>query len=296
MDKFGPVPIDAIDFALPTSSWSNSARSAQRSSGPPRRVAADAHGHDPQRPQLRGATASGLQRVDTEGARYCRARASRRQAVEECCDDVPALKSAAPKTDRPRRSFLEARADRRGPARGGSDRGRASRAHLGEGGADPQLKPLRGVASARARRLRHADAQGPPRRALERESRSAATAMTCPRRVIVETLILAGPRVSELCGLDGPHLDLSWRSRTHPQVGHEDRRRRAQYSDRAGAAWAAERAPRADTPSGPGEPAFPTRNGTRQRPGQHPRADPCADPRSSERTARGRGPSADRAT
>ena len=30
-----------------------------------------------------------------------------------------------------------------------------------------------------------------------------------PRRVIVETLILAGLRVSELCGLDGPHVDLA---------------------------------------------------------------------------------------
>ena len=30
-----------------------------------------------------------------------------------------------------------------------------------------------------------------------------------PRRVIVETLILAGPRISELCSLDGPHVDIA---------------------------------------------------------------------------------------
>ncbi len=30
-----------------------------------------------------------------------------------------------------------------------------------------------------------------------------------PRRVIVETLIFAGPRISELCGLDRPHVDVA---------------------------------------------------------------------------------------
>jgi integrase len=30
-----------------------------------------------------------------------------------------------------------------------------------------------------------------------------------PRRVVIDTLILGGLRVSELCGLDGPHLDIA---------------------------------------------------------------------------------------
>ena len=50
------------------------------------------------------------------------------------------------------------------------------------------------------RRLGHPHRQGPARRALGRPPRRA-TATTCRAGSIVETLILAGPRVSELCGL-----------------------------------------------------------------------------------------------
>ena len=84
-----------------------------------------------------------------------------------------------------------------------------------------------------------------------------------PRLVVVATLVLAGPRISELCLLDGRHVDLAHRQihlprpktdaseRTVPMVpalheillGH-----RAEYG------W------------GPDDPVFATRNGTRNTP------------------------------
>ena len=85
-------------------------------------------------------------------------------------------------------------------------------------------------ARARARRLGHADRQGPPRRALERRARDAATATTCPRRAIIEALLLLGPRVSELCGWLGHDVDLAGRRVRDPPRGHQDRRRRARRS------------------------------------------------------------------
>jgi integrase len=86
-----------------------------------------------------------------------------------------------------------------------------------------------------------------------------------PRRVIVETLILGGLRVSELCGLDGPHVDLGAgrlrvpRSATKSDAGERNvptvpalYRRLSDHRDRY--------------PSAAGQPAFPTRNATRQNP------------------------------
>jgi integrase len=86
-----------------------------------------------------------------------------------------------------------------------------------------------------------------------------------PRRVVIDTLILGGLRVSELCGLDGPHLDIAGgrvrvpRSATKSDAGERDipivpalRQGLTEH--------------RTEYPSGQGEPAFPTRNGTRQHP------------------------------
>ena len=83
--------------------------------------------------------------------------------------------------------------------------------------------------------------------------------------MIIETLILGGLRVSKLCGLDGPHLDL--------RAGRLRVPRSATKSD-AGervvpivpALQSRLTAHRGQYPTGHGEPAFPTRNGTRQHP------------------------------
>jgi len=91
------------------------------------------------------------------------------------------------------------------------------------------------------------------------------TATTYPRRVVIDTLILGGLRVSEFCGLDAVHVDVGGgrlrvpRSATKSDAGERTipivpalRERLAGH--------------RTQYPSGRGEPAFPTRNGTRQHP------------------------------
>lgn len=86
-----------------------------------------------------------------------------------------------------------------------------------------------------------------------------------PRRVIIETLILGGLRVSELCGLEGPHVDLGGqrlrvpRSATKSDAGERSVPTVPALYRRLGEH-------REGYPSGLGQPAFPTRNGTRQNP------------------------------
>jgi Periplasmic binding protein-like domain len=86
-----------------------------------------------------------------------------------------------------------------------------------------------------------------------------------PRRVIAQTLILARPRVSELCGLDGSHVDLGAariripRSATKPDAGERSVPIVPSLATRLSNHFA-------EFPSGPGQPAFPTRNGTRHGP------------------------------
>ena len=86
-----------------------------------------------------------------------------------------------------------------------------------------------------------------------------------PRRIVVETLILAGPRISEFCGLSAHHLDLAAgrlripRDATKTDAGERQIPLvpvlREHLTDH-----------RLDFPSAGGEPAFPTRNGTRPHP------------------------------
>ena len=86
-----------------------------------------------------------------------------------------------------------------------------------------------------------------------------------PRRVVIDTLILAGLRVSELCGVDAAHVDIARarirgpRSATKTDAGERLvptvpalRERLAEH--------------RMDYAAGPSQPAFATRNATRQQP------------------------------
>jgi integrase len=83
-----------------------------------------------------------------------------------------------------------------------------------------------------------------------------------PRRVVVETLVFAGLRISEFCGLDAHHLDVAAgrlrvpRAATKTDAGERViplvptlRERLTEH--------------RMDYPVPPASPAFPTRNGTR---------------------------------
>jgi integrase len=178
--------------------------------------------------------------------------------------DVPALGSVAPKTDRPRRSFLEAEqivavlravdsieAEHRGLTWQQVELIRSS------GRSAVALGRELGVSDTLIRKVRRGELwNGTPGRRNRND---------VPRRVIVETLILAGPRVSELCGLDGPHVDVGRgrvlipRSVTKTDAGERSipivpalMQRLVDHGK--------------ECPSTPGRPAFPTRNGTRQRP------------------------------
>jgi len=84
-----------------------------------------------------------------------------------------------------------------------------------------------------------------------------------PRLAIVATLVLAGPRISELCLLDGSHVDLAQRRIRIPRV-------KTDASDRVVPMVPALHEilleHRADHEWGPNDPVFATRNGTRNTP------------------------------
>jgi len=178
--------------------------------------------------------------------------------------EVPALKVAAPKSDRPRRSFLEP--EQIAAVLRAADLIEAEYRGLSwetvalirsSGRSAVALGRELGVSDTLVRKVRRGELwNGEP----ERRNRN-----DVPRRVIVETLILGGLRVSELCGLDGPHIDLAGgrlrvpRSATKSDAGERNvpivpalQSRLTEHRERY--------------PNGPGQPAFPTRNGTRQHP------------------------------
>lgn len=207
--------------------------------------------------------------------------------------EVPPLKSGARKAERPRRSFLELRADCRRPACRRSDRGRAPRAHVGGGRADPALEPLRAVVGTRVRDLGHPPAQGPPRGAVERDSSTTQPQQRpSPRdRRDADSCRAAGLGAMRSGRRTRRH---SKQSSPHPQIRHEDRRWRAQRSDCAGPPRAARRAPKA-TSGGPGRACVPHTefhpSGSRQHPCAHSRAGSGT----SQRVARERGQPTDSA-
>jgi integrase len=207
--------------------------------------------------------------------------------------EVPALKSTAPKSDRPRRSFLEAEqvaavihaADVIEAEHRGLTWETVALIRSSNRSAVALAREL-GVSDTLIRKLRRGELwSGEP----ERRNRN-----DVPRRVIIETLIFGGLRVSELCGLDGPHLDL--------RAGRLRVPRSATKSD-AGerivpivpALQSRLTAHREQHPAGHGQPAFPTRNGTRQHP-DNIRSRILAPIRErAERAARVRGSAPDRA-
>ena len=178
---------------------------------------------------------------------------------------VPDLKAAAPKAERPAPLVPRARADRRALARGRPDRSRAPGADVGEGRPDPRLRAL-------LRSRSPASSGSPTRWSAGFAAASSGTRRPAsrnrndvPRRVIVDTLILAGLRVSELCGLD---------------VGARRHRRRAL------------RVPRSATKTDAGERVVPTVPALRERLAEHRMDHPEAPrgPRSRHATARASNP------
>jgi integrase len=178
--------------------------------------------------------------------------------------DRPELKDAAPRAERPNRSYLEPEqivavlraaelieAERRGLTWEKVAQIRASDASA------LALAGEFGVSDTLIRKVRRGE--------LWADSAAPRNRNDVARRAIVETLILAGPRVSELCGLNVQHVDLaSGRLRIPREATKTDAGERIvpmlpilqeHLTDH-----------RLDHPGAPTAPAFPTRNGTAQHP------------------------------
>ena len=266
MDKFGPEPIDRVDFALADElvielCEERAAIEHSRAEGVPlmRTVLDPRIGHSYQA-RRRGVSNGSIRKALDAAERVLRDAHKRGVLTGE----VPALKSAAPKSERPRRSFLEAEqiaavvraadlieVEHRGLTweTVGVIRGCSQSA--------VSIARELGVSDTLIRKVRRGElwngAPAPRRR------------NDVPRRVVIDTLILGGLRVSEFCGLDTAHVDIAGgrlripRSVTKSDAGERNipivpalRRRLAEH--------------RTQYLSGQGEPAFPTRNGTRQHP------------------------------
>jgi hypothetical protein len=172
MDKFGPVLIGRVDFALADElvvelCEERSAIERAAADGEPlKRTVRTASGRSYEARRRSVSNASMRRALDT--AERVLRDAKRRGVLT---GEVPSLKSAAPRADRPRRSFLEpeqiAAVMRAADLIEGEHRGL-----MGKSRAHPPHQPLGSLAGARAWRLRHVDRQGPSRRAVERKARS----------------------------------------------------------------------------------------------------------------------------
>jgi integrase len=266
MDRFGPEPIDRVDFALADElvvelCEERAAIERGAAVGVPLMTSVlDPRTGRRYEARRRGVSNGSIRKALDAAERVLRDARKRGLLTH----DVPALKAAAPRSDRPRRSFLEpeqiAAVLRAADLIEAEHRG-LSWETVGlirtSGRSAVALARELGVSDTLVRKVRRGELwNGVP----ERRNRN-----DVPRRVIVETLILGGLRVSELCGLDGPHVDLAAarlrvpRSATKSDAGERNvpivpalQSRLTEHRERY--------------PNGPGQPAFPTRNGTRQNP------------------------------
>ena len=266
MDKFGPEPIDRLDFALADElvvELCEERAAIERADAlgvPLMRSVLDPRTGRRYEARRRGVSNGSIRKALDAAERVLRDARKRGLLTRE----VPALKVAAPKSDRPRRSFLEP--EQIAAVLRAADLIEAEYRGLSwetvalirsSGRSAVALGRELGVSDTLVRKVRRGELwNGEP----ERRNRN-----DVPRRVIVETLILGGLRVSELCGLDGPHIDLAGgrlrvpRLATKSDAGERNvqivpalQSRLTEHRERY--------------PNGPGQPAFPTRNGTRQHP------------------------------
>ena len=266
MDKFGPEPIDRVDFALADElvvELCEERAAIERAEGegvPLTRNIRDPRTGRSYEARRRGISNGSIRKALDAAERVLRD-AQQRGVLTGA---VLALKSAAPKADRPRRSFLEAEqiaavlraADLIEADHRGLNWEMVAMIRTSSRPAVALAREL-GVSDTLIRKVRRGE--------LWNEEAGPRNRNDVPRRVIIETLVLGGLRVSELCGLDGPHIDLGGerlrvpRSATKSDAGERSiptvptlHRALTEHGNRYR--------------SGAGQPAFPTRNGTRQNP------------------------------
>ena len=265
MDKFGPVPIDAVDFALADElvielCQERAAIDTAAAAGQPLMRTIRTRGGRSYEARRRAVSNASMRRALDTAERVLRD-AKRRGVLT---GDVPSLKAAAPKAARVQRSFLETEqiaavlraADMIEAGHRGLTWERVAMIRHSNRSALSLAREL-GVSDTLIRKVRRGELWN---ERSERRNRN-----DVPRRIIVETLILAGPRISELCGLDGPHIDLAAgqvripRSATKTDAGERNIPIVPSLATGLSAHLRA-------FPSAPRHPAFPTRNETRQRP------------------------------
>ena len=202
MDKFGPASIDELDFVLADElvvelcEERAAIERAEAEGAPLMRTVRDSRIGTSYQARRRGVSNGSIRKALDAAERVLRDAKKRGVLVGE----VPALKSAAPKAERPRRSFLEPEqiaavlraadlieAEHRGLTWEGVDLIRSSTRSA------VSLARELGVSDTLIRKVRRGE--------LWNGAAAARNRNDVPRRVVIDTLILGGLRVSELCGL-----------------------------------------------------------------------------------------------
>ena len=209
MDKFGPVPIDRVDYALADELVSELCeerlvieRARERGEQLMRTVTTkDGLNYEARR---RSVSNSSIRKALHTVERVLRD--ARKRGL--LAGDVPDLKSAAPKAERPNRSFLEIEqlaallkaADLIEAEHRGLTWEKVAMIRASDRSALSLARELR-VSDTLIRRVRNGE--------LWKTSAEERNRNDVPRRVVVETLVFAGLRISEFCGLDAHHLDVA---------------------------------------------------------------------------------------
>lgn len=266
MDRFGPVTIDRVDYALAEQLVTDLceerlAIAAARARGRPMRrtVTVKRTGRTYQA-QLRGVSNSSIRKALDAAERVLRD-AHRRGDLPST---PPDLKSAAPRAERPSRSFLQI--DQIAAVlRAADDIEARHRGLTWETVALIRSSDRSAVSLARELRVSDTLVRRVRRGELWNASPGPRNRNDVPRRVLLEVLLFAGLRISELCGLDAAHLDVGrsriWVPRDITKTPAGDRAVPMLPTVREQVARSVDGAA-----GGVFGPAFPTRNGTRQHP------------------------------
>jgi integrase len=266
MDRFGPLPLDRVDFAaadelvIELCDERLAIEHAREQGAPLMRTIHDAGTGRSYQARRRGVSNGSIRKALAAAERVLRD--ARKRGV--LAGELPDLKAAAPRQERPRRSFLEIEqiiaiqraADLVEAEHRGLTWETVGQIRRSDRSAVALAREL-GVSDTLIRKVRRGE--------LWNDAAAKRNRNDVPRRVLVDTLILAGLRASELCGLDARHVDVAaGRLRVPRAATKTDAGERVVPMLPALRERLVEH--RMDHPGGASQPAFPTRNGTRQRP------------------------------